>query len=135
MISDSGVGIPAKFQEKIFDPFFTTKAQGKGTGLGLAMVFGFVNRSNGNISVYSELGVGTVFRLYLPRSGGDEQPLKLFEEPPEQLPRGNEIILAVDDEIGLLDLARESLQALGYRVITAIDGKQALDRLAEEPAI
>ncbi len=135
MISDSGVGIPVKHQEKIFDPFFTTKAQGKGTGLGLAMVFGFVNRSNGSISVYSELGVGTVFRLYLPRSGGEEQPLKVVDEQPERLPRGNEIVLAVDDEVGLLDLAKESLQALGYRVITASDGTQALDRLAEEPAI
>jgi len=134
-VSDSGEGIPRKKVEQIFEPFFTTKAQGKGTGLGLSMVFGFVKRSKGHISVYSELGVGTTFRLYLPRSEGEELSPPIYDSHPDLLPRGNETILAVDDERGLLDLAKESLEALGYRVLTADNGMQALKQLAEEPAI
>ncbi|MES0326551.1 MAG: ATP-binding protein [Gammaproteobacteria bacterium] len=134
-VSDNGEGIPIEQQELIFEPFFTTKDQGKGTGLGLAMVYGFVKRSGGYINVYSEPGIGTTFRLYLPRAYGDEQLVKLNDEQAEDLPRGQETILAVDDEALLLELTRESLEALGYRVLTASDGWQALARLDEEPSI
>lgn len=134
-VSDSGEGIPREVQRHIFEPFYTTKEQGKGTGLGLAMVFGFVKRSGGYIKCYSEVGVGTTFRLYLPRAQGDEQSVEQGDEQIENMPHGHETILVVDDEVDLLELVRELLEGLGYRVLTASDGKQALEQLAEEPAI
>jgi len=134
-ISDTGEGIPAKQIENIFEPFFTTKPQGKGTGLGVAMVFGFIKRSRGHINVYSEQGIGTTFRLYLPRAEGEVEADGYAQRELEGLQRGNETILAVDDEEGLLDLAQESLQALGYRVLTAENGTQALEVLNETSSI
>ena len=133
-ISDNGEGISLDQQEHIFEPFYTTKDLGKGTGLGLAMVYGFIKRSGGHIKVYSERGMGTTFRLYLPRAVGEEQLLEQNCEI-EPLPHGDETILAVDDEAMLLEVTRESLEALGYRVLTASDGLQALKRLDEEPNI
>ncbi|MCG6863309.1 MAG: PAS domain S-box protein [Chromatiaceae bacterium] len=134
-VSDSGHGIPPEDQEHIFEPFFSTKAKDKGTGLGLAMVYGFTTRSGGHIKVYSEPGIGTTFRLYLPRVVGQEQSEERIADQPGTLPRGRETILAVDDEAALLELAQTWLEALGYRVVTAKDGPQALELLAEEPAI
>lgn len=135
VVSDTGEGIPPEQQEHIFEPFFTTKPQGKGTGLGLAMVFGFVKRSRGYIKVYSEPGVGTTFRIYLPRAEGEEQISGMLGTPTAELPRGTETILVVDDEEGLRELAQASLQGLGYRVLAAGDGQQALEILTAEPAI
>jgi len=134
-VTDSGEGIAPKQLEKVFEPFFTTKPQGKGTGLGLAMVFGFVERSKGHIGVVSEVGVGTTFNLYLPRAEGEDQASIQIESSIEALPHGKEAILAVDDEEDLLDLAKESLQSLGYRVLTATNGAAALELLAKEPDI
>ena len=134
-VSDNGEGIDSEYQEKIFDPFFTTKEQGKGTGLGLAMVFGFVKRSAGNIKVYSEPGIGTTFRLYLPRANSDEKQAEPKSAPTEVLPVGEETILIVDDEPALLELVEESLQSLGYRILSASNGEQALEVLAKEPDI
>ena len=134
-ISDTGTGIPAELQERIFEPFYTTKAEGKGTGLGLAMVFGFIERSKGHINVYSESGVGTTFHLYLPRSVEQEETTEASEPQPTILPPGSETILVVDDEPGLVSLAQDSLQLLGYHVLTAMDGNQALEQLAAEPSI
>ena len=134
-LSDTGKGIPTEQQERIFEPFFTTKPEGEGTGLGLAMVFGFVKRSGGHIKVYSEIGIGTTFRLYLPRSQKQVNQVSAIEHNLKILPRGNETVLAVDDEQGLLDLATESLQALGYKVLTASNGEQALELLDSEPSI
>ena len=134
-VSDNGEGISAELQERIFEPFFTTKDQGKGTGLGLAMVYGFIKRSGGCIKVYSDPGIGTTFRLYLPRAHGEEPLNEQNDEAAEILPRGQETILAVDDEAMLLELTRESLETLGYRVLIASGGKQALQRLDEEPNI
>ncbi|MCF6283175.1 MAG: bacteriohemerythrin [Candidatus Polarisedimenticolaceae bacterium] len=137
IVSDSGMGIPVELQERIFEPFFTTKGQGEGTGLGLSMIFGFVQRSGGQIKVYSELGVGTTFRLYLPRAMEKETPLvtePLCEQTPVLL-EGAETILVVDDEEELLMLAQDSLQRLGYRVVTADDASQALAQLAEDSTI
>ncbi len=134
-VSDSGEGISLEQQEHIFEPFFTTKLPGKGTGLGLAMVFGFAKRSGGHIDFYSELGLGTVFRIYLPKVN-DETKQELTSDPQvEALPRGNETILVVDDEEALLGLACSALQALGYRVLTAINGVEALEYLANEKSI
>ena len=134
-VSDNGVGIPVELQEHIFEPFFTTKDQGKGTGLGLAMVYGFVKRSDGYVNVYSEHGMGSTIKLYLPRCHGEEQLADKNDGQAESLPHGRESILAVDDEAMLLELTRESLEALGYRVLTASDGRQALALLDKEPSI
>ncbi len=134
-ISDNGEGIPQECQEKIFNPFFTTKEHGKGTGLGLAMVFGFVKRSAGTIKVYSEPGIGTTFRLYLPRASDAEILSKSASTDQQPLPTGNEKILIVDDETALLTLVEESLQSLGYTTLCASNGKQALEILAQHEDI
>jgi len=139
-ISDSGEGMTDEQQEHIFEPFYTTKEQGKGTGLGLAMVFGFIKRSGGSIKVYSEPDVGTTFRLYLPRQQAQAESLSVEKSEQgckelahaEALLHGNETILVVDDEEALLELVQESLQSLGYCVLTAADGKQALQILGDE---
>lgn len=128
-VSDNGKGIPVEQQEHIFEPFFTTKTREKGTGLGLAMVFGFIKRSNGYIEVSSNTETGTSFYLYLPQAKGKVLPETISEEPEEALPQGSETILAVDDEEGLLELAQDSLEILGYRVFTAVDGQSALEIL------
>ncbi len=137
-VSDNGEGMSADQQEHIFEPFYTTKEHGKGTGLGLAMVFGFVQRSNGSIKVYSESGIGTTFRLYLPRyhPSTGEKPLPVENiQQIEKPAQGTETILVVDDEPALLELVQETLQDLGYRVLSASNGKQALQILSEKPAI
>ncbi len=133
-ITDNGEGIPFDLQERIFEPFFTTKEQGKGTGLGLAMVFGFVQRSGGSIKIYSEKGIGTTFRIYLPRAetqDGDDYHSD-YDTPVENLPHGKERILIVDDEEDLLDIASNTLRTLGYTVEVAKDGGQALEKLEQE---
>ena len=133
-VSDNGEGIPRDMQARIFEPFFTTKEQGKGTGLGLAMVFGFVKRSGGHIKVYSEPGIGTTFRIYLPRA---TQPGEHKTQQPERTKAylGNETILVVDDEPDLLSLVEESLQLKGYHVITAGSADEALIKLEQHPEI
>lgn len=136
IISDTGEGISVEQQERIFEPFYTTKEEGKGTGLGLAMVYGFVQRSGGFIGVHSETGVGTTFKLYLPRFEGEAE--SLAEEKIEKAvvpPRGSETLLIVDDEEALLKLASSFLVSLGYRVFTATDGKKALKKLHQEPGV
>ncbi|NOR52386.1 MAG: transporter substrate-binding domain-containing protein [Gammaproteobacteria bacterium] len=135
VVSDIGEGISHEEQEQIFEPFYTTKEQGKGTGLGLAMVFGFVQRSGGSIKCYSEVGVGTTFHLFLPRAEGEELPDGQTSVQTETIPRGTETILVVDDEESLAELAKEFLEALGYQVHTAHDGRQALECLAKESEI
>ncbi len=133
-VSDNGEGIPRDLQARIFEPFFTTKEQGKGTGLGLAMVFGFVKRSGGHIKLYSEPGIGTTFRIYLPRA---TQPGEQKTQQPERTKAylGNETILVVDDEPDLLSLVEESLQLKGYHVITAASADEALTKLEQHPEI
>ncbi|MBT4520559.1 MAG: PAS domain-containing protein [Halieaceae bacterium] len=134
-ISDTGVGMSLEQQQHIFEPFFTTKDPDKGTGLGLAMVYGFVKRCHGYIRVNSEPGAGSSFDIYLPRSE-EGKPLRLSpDESPNAVPGGAEVVLVVDDEAELLELAKLLLQGLGYRVLTAAHGDQALIRLAEEPSI
>jgi len=133
-VSDNGQGITSELQDRIFEPFFTTKEQGNGTGLGLAMVFGFVKRSGGYIELYSEPGIGTTFRVYLPRLG-QEQKDDANTRQSEALPQGNEFLLIVDDVTSLAEIAEESLQSLGYQVLTANNGKQALEQLANNPGI
>jgi eukaryotic-like serine/threonine-protein kinase len=129
-ISDTGEGMDAATRQRIFEPFFTTKGQGKGTGLGLAMVYGIVSQSGGHIDVESNLGVGTVFRVYVPRSqaiAGSETPTPA----PVTVPRGSETILVVDDEPLVRESLGRMLNRLGYTVLLAADGEEAL-RVASE---
>ena len=135
-VSDSGKGIPDKKLEYIFEPFYTTKEEGKGTGLGLAMVYGFVRRSKGFIDVDSKIGVGTKIKLFLPRFDKKEEgPIESVEVKNTLPTRGSEKLLVVDDKIKLLELAKILLNEQGYQVITASNGKQALEKLRQEPDI
>jgi two-component system, cell cycle sensor histidine kinase and response regulator CckA len=124
-VSDTGTGMSAETQAHIFEPFFTTKAQGKGTGLGLATVYGVVKQSGGFIWVYSELGKGTSFKIYLP---GVDQPVERMRPLPSvsEAPRGTATILLAEDEQDVREVAREFLESGGYVVIEAHDGAQAL---------
>ncbi|HEV2102678.1 MAG TPA: PAS domain S-box protein [Candidatus Acidoferrum sp.] len=124
-VTDTGTGMDRDTQARIFEPFFTTKGVGKGTGLGLATVYGIVKQSNGFIWVYSEPGKGTAFKIYLPIEGGkldDSAPLEL-ESVPEQ---GTETVLLVEDERDVRDAINEYLSGCGYKVIAARDADEAL---------
>jgi signal transduction histidine kinase/ActR/RegA family two-component response regulator len=125
-VSDSGCGIPPEILPKIFEPFFTTKDVGKGTGLGLATVFGIVQQHQGWINVYSEVGRGTVFRIYLPRLAPDFGPKPA---PPElaKIRGGTETILLVEDDPALRVSVRKALSKLGYRILEAPTGVKALE--------
>ncbi|MDM7461723.1 MAG: ATP-binding protein [bacterium] len=126
MVSDTGVGMPPQVRERIFEPFFTTKPRGQGTGLGLSIVYSIVKQSGGHIWVYSEAGKGTTFKVYLPRAY-DRAPLAPAERPiPTPPPRGNETLLVVEDEPGVLEVATETLRQYGYRVLTAQSPPEAL---------
>lgn len=123
-VSDNGPGIARETQERIFEPFFTTKELGKGTGLGLATCYGIVKQSCGNIGVYSELGHGTIFKVYLPRL----QAAPIIEKaiPQKHLPSGTETVLLVDDEPMVRDIAAKVLRSHGYQVLEASNGVDAL---------
>jgi PAS domain S-box-containing protein len=126
-VSDSGTGMPPEILLRIFEPFFTTKEQGKGTGLGLglSMVFGFMKQSGGHITVYSEPGKGTTFRLYLPRVDDTQSvPDDGFEEPASR--GGNETILVVEDNSGLRRIVVRQLSEAGYHVLEAPDAEAAM---------
>jgi PAS domain S-box-containing protein len=127
-VSDSGMGMDQETQARIFEPFFTTKEQGKGTGLGLSTVYGVVKQSGGFIWVYSEVGKGTCFKIYLPRV---DQPVEGVgaKQPLAEAPRGTETILLAEDEQDVRELACEFLESGGYIVIEATNGQDAL-RLA-----
>ncbi|MCC6458294.1 MAG: PAS domain S-box protein [Caldilineaceae bacterium] len=129
-VADSGTGIPAALRERIFDPFFTTKEVGKGTGLGLSTVQAVVKSHGGFINVYSEEGRGTEFKIYLPVHESEFRESPLIESP--QLPRpAGAVVLVVDDEAAIRFIMRQTLEAFGYRVLTAEDGAEALSIYAE----
>ena len=116
-VSDTGTGMPPEVMARVFEPFFTTKGKDKGTGLGLSMVFGFVKQSGGHVQVYSEVGIGTTLRLYLPRTA--KPPREERPQAANVLPRGHETVLAVEDNPGLRLILVKQLQDLGYRVLQA----------------
>jgi two-component system cell cycle sensor histidine kinase/response regulator CckA len=124
-ISDTGVGMDAATKEHIFEPFFTTKEVGKGTGLGLATVYGVVKQHGGFIHLYSELGKGTTFRICLPAASGTPEPREPKSD--ECTPKGTETILLAEDNEGLSEAAQGMLQRLGYRVILATNGTEAIE--------
>ena len=131
-VSDSGCGMSRAVQQRIFDPFFTTKEQGRGTGLGLATVYGIVKQSGGEIYVYSEVGRGTTFKIYFPRFilGTEQRP---DEVPSTEPRRGSESILLVEDDANLRALVARVLKSRGYTVHVAASGTEALV-IASDPA-
>jgi PAS domain S-box-containing protein len=124
-VADTGSGMDAQTKRHIFEPFFTTKEPGKGTGLGLSTCYGIVKQSGGYIWVYSELGHGTVFKVYLPRV--DEQPAAAPRSGAELMTRGSETILLVEDDETLRTAIQRMLEPLGYRVLVASSGAHALE--------
>ena len=122
-VSDTGPGIPAAIREKVFEPFFTTKDVGRGTGLGLSMVYGFVKQSGGHIKLYSEEGQGTTFKIYLPRAVGEYAETAADVT---QTPAGNEVILVVEDDESVRQSVTTQLASLGYQTITAANAAEAL---------
>jgi PAS domain S-box-containing protein len=124
-VSDTGEGMSEETQRLIFEPFFTTKEKGKGTGLGLATVYGIIKQSGGYIWVYSEVGMGSTFKIYLPRTSGSADDLKRVESNlPER--RGSETVLLVEDDFAVRQLAQRILRARGYAVLEAKDVNEAL---------
>jgi len=129
-VTDTGVGIDRGTQERIFEPFFTTKEMGRGTGLGLASVYGIVKSHGGYINVYSELDRGTTFTIYLPASGKEAiQDGDIITD----IVKGTGTILLIDDEKMILEVGRELLEELGYTVLPAMSGQEAVDVFQKDP--
>lgn len=132
-VSDTGHGMDSETQRKIFEPFFTTKEVGKGTGLGMAIIYGIIKQHNGVINVYSEPGSGTTFRIYLPLSSGEID--STGKRPyTEQHAVGTETVLLVEDDMSVRELHGMILEEAGYSVIKAVDGEDALDKFNENRA-
>jgi signal transduction histidine kinase/CheY-like chemotaxis protein len=121
-VSDTGIGIPVSLRDKVFEPFFTTKEVGRGTGLGLSMVYGFVKQSNGHIKIYSEEGYGTTIKLYLPCASAQSQAAEIAAP----IEGGSETILVVEDDPLVSTFVVTQLHSLGYRTLTASSGNAAL---------
>jgi PAS domain S-box-containing protein len=132
-VSDNGTGMPAEVLARAFEPFFTTKDSGKGSGLGLSLVYGFVKQSGGHIAVYSELGIGTTIRIFLPVVSGEGQVDA--QSPDPEIRGGDETVLAVEDDDAVREVAVSFLKRLGYRVLEAADAEEALATLEREPDV
>jgi CheY-like chemotaxis protein len=139
-VTDTGTGIPKEIIDRVFEPFFTTKPVGEGSGLGLAMVHGFVKQSGGHVRIYSEDGEGTTVKIYLPRMTTAEETIAAPSGKPEQAapaPRAKpqETILLVEDNEGVRTYAKSVLEDLGYWVLEAADAHEALRLVAKKPQI
>jgi PAS domain S-box-containing protein len=133
-VSDTGHGMAREVLAQVFEPFFTTKPRDKGTGLGLAMVYGFVKQSSGHIRIYSEPGHGTSVHLYVPVAAGVAPPVRDTTASPLAAP-GRGTVLVVDDEVDLLEVAVTYLEEMGCTALTAVDGPSALEVVARTPAL
>ncbi len=135
-VTDEGVGMDRETLDRVFEPFFTTKEVGKGTGLGLSQVYGFVRQTGGAVRIYSEPGQGTTVKIYLPRLTGAEQPTATAAAQPEPASlRGAETILLVEDHDELRAYSSGILRELGYMVLTAANGMEALATLDDHPDV
>jgi len=130
-VSDDGCGMDKETQAKIFEPFFTTKSIGKGTGLGLATIYGIVKQNNGFINVYSEKDVGTTFRVYLPALKDLPDPVSLEDDVHQPVSQGSETVLVVEDEPAILEMTQMMLKRLGYTVLSAATPGQAIQQAQE----
>ncbi len=129
-VTDSGTGMPPEVIEHVFEPFFTTKEVGRGTGLGLSMVYGFVKQSRGHVKIYSEVGHGTSIKLYLPKAEQQAQPAAdISPAATIELSSGSQTVLVVEDDAAVRKMAVSILEDLGYQVCQASDGRSALDIL------
>ena len=124
-VTDTGCGMDSQTQERAFEPFFTTRDVGKGSGLGLSTVFGIIKQHDGHINVYSELGKGTIFKIYLPTV--ERKATEVSRKVPGPVVGGNETILIAEDDESVLALAKHLLTGAGYTVLTAMDGKEAIE--------
>jgi CheY-like chemotaxis protein len=131
-VSDTGTGMSREVMSRVFEPFFTTKEAGKGTGLGLSMVFGFLRQSEGHVNVYSESGVGTTFRLYLPRAAVEAEQRDSCDARPVARGTG-QTVLVVEDNAGMRRIVQRQISELGYRVVTCDSAAVALEILQREP--
>jgi PAS domain S-box-containing protein len=133
-VTDTGSGMPKRVLERAFEPFFTTKEVGKGSGLGLSMVYGFAKQSGGHVTIYSEPGLGTTVRIYLPAVLAKTRSAPMAVEK-EVVQIGSEMVLVVEDDPFVRSYAVMSLESLGYKVISAVDGKEALQTLGAAPHV
>jgi signal transduction histidine kinase len=135
-VSDTGTGMDSDTLARVFEPFFTTKEVGKGTGLGLSQVYGFVRQTGGHIRIYSEVGIGTTVKIYLPRAADDLPSAPQEAARPTMAARGGgETILLVEDHDDLRSFSAGVLTDLGYKVLAAADGQEALGLLDTNPAV
>ncbi|MER9399611.1 CHASE3 domain-containing protein [Mesorhizobium sp. M0615] len=134
-VSDTGPGMPADVMERAFEPFFTTKPVDKGTGLGLSQVFGFVKQSGGHVKIYSEPGQGTTIRIYLPRFFGPEEAAISSERAGNPAVPVTETILVVEDDPRVRASTTDAMRELGYTVIHAASGQEALEKLSDNPGV
>ena len=134
-ISDTGAGMPPEVRDRVFEPFFTTKEVGRGTGLGLAMVYGFVKQSGGHVTLYSEVGHGTTINLYLPRTAETARVPVSGAELDGAATRASEVILVVEDDERVRRVTVTRLRMIGYEVLEAQDGPTALKLLDASPHI
>jgi PAS domain S-box-containing protein len=133
-ICDTGSGMPPEIRDRVFEPFFTTKEMGHGTGLGLAMVYGFVKQSGGHVTIYSEVGHGSTFNLYFPRVDGLITEVSPGTKGPTD-PAARETILVVEDDERVRQLTITRLKLIGYQVLEASDGPKAIDVLSQGHAV